>query len=102
MALHKNDRYQKNNEDRLTPQSNQLAEGLASEQGSPKRAKGKDWNLVFREKKAEFHRAIENYEEHHANLQRNNKSLEERIAFRDCLENSLQAALIYIGKQIME
>lgn len=86
MALYKNDRYQKNNEDRLTLQSNQLAEGLASEQGSPKRAEGKDWNLVIREKEAEFHRAIENYEEHHANLQRNNKRLEERIAE---LENKL-------------
>jgi hypothetical protein len=41
---------------------------------------GKDFNQTIRDKEAEFHRTIANYEEHHSNLTRTNKRLEERIA----------------------
>jgi hypothetical protein len=59
--------------------SSQKPEAFHSEQLSPRKSDSKDLNAVLREKEAEFHRTIENYEEHHSNLLRNTKRLEERI-----------------------
>lgn len=47
-------------------------------QGSPRKSDKdiKDLNQLLREKEAQFHRTIANYEEHHSNLTRTNKRLE--------------------------
>lgn len=73
VALYRNEKFHRN-DDRETLLSNQRPEN--SEQPSPRKS---DAAVLLREREAEFHRTIENYEEHHANLVRNNKRLEERI-----------------------
>lgn len=66
-----------------------LGLGLVSGENSPRKAENRDTrevSQVLREKEAEYHRTLQNYEEHHSNLIRTNKRLEERLGE---LENKL-------------
>jgi DNA repair exonuclease SbcCD ATPase subunit len=88
VSLYKNDKFHKIAEERETLISNQQPEGIPSAQSSPRKSDTRDLAAVLRDKEAEFHRTIENYEEHHSNLTRATKRYEERIGE---LENKLMS-----------
>lgn len=79
VGLYRNDRFQKANDERETLLPNQRPEGVGLELSSPRKGQNKEIAAIMRDKEAEFHRTIENYEQHHSNLTRANKRLEERI-----------------------
>lgn len=71
LALDKNQQLSKM-EDKRNVTNGKQKEG----EGSPQKSANRDQNQVLRQKQAEFHRTISNYEEHHSNLTRTNKRLE--------------------------
>jgi hypothetical protein len=85
---------EKQRDDRETLLPNQRPDN----EGSPRKSEA----AALREREAEWHRTMENYEEHHANLQRNGKRLEERIGELEAKLTSLDKnwRIKYEGKEL--
>lgn len=90
VALYKNQKFPKPEErENLRPlsptQQQKSPQQPESAKGSPRKLEKdtKDLKELLRDKEADFHRAIANYEEHHSNLTRSNKRLQERIVELD-------------------